>query len=220
MSLISVQASTTGTQNAVASATQLITLPAYSQGDILVLIVTRNLIDNTEWFGDANATISPITQVASRRLAAYTVSPIASATSFTLSANTTGLWQWACLNVGASANAFTSAANNIGNSTTAIVEIPPVTLGYTTTGEELALAVAATNSTAIWTTDSSTIVSGPGAPGLIISGTHPSAGQTSLTLANANRGNNGASRYETALSLVVSHPSLAQKPQNFFAFFN
>lgn len=217
---VTIGAQSSGVQNSSALATQTINLPTYSSGDILILIVTRNQADASPWTSDANASITQIGVAGARRIVAFIVAPAPSATSFVLTANTTGIWQYVCFNMGTIATSgIPSNGSDIGNNTTSAIAVPAVNFGYTATGAELSLAIGATNSTATWTTDGNTVFSSGAQPGLLVSAQPPTAGTTSQNFTDLDRGLSGTNRYETALSLTLALPASNTKNPLFFQFF-
>lgn len=208
--MITVGELTTGTAGSGTSIA--VTLPTYAAGDALLLLAARNQADATAWTGSGGATVTEITHV-SRRLVALWVTPTAGATAFTITTGSTAIASWACLNLGDIGEGITtSASSGIGSNTTAAMAIPPTPMAAAT-GEEVGLAVAGVNSTAVWTTDTDTVVNLTAAPGLFARAVHPTAGATSLTYADANRGNEGTTRNESALSVVIAPTSPSWLPR-------
>jgi hypothetical protein len=199
--MITVGVQTTGT--AASGTTIAVTLPTYVAGDALLLLVSRNQADSTAWTGSGGIAVTEIVQV-SRRLAALWVTPDAGATAGTVTTGSIAVGSWACLNLGDVGEGITTSASaGLGSNTTAAMAIPATPLA-SATGEELALAVAGVNSTAVWATDIDTVVNLAAAPGLFARAVHPTAGVTSMSYTDANRGNEGTTRNEAALSVVIA----------------
>jgi hypothetical protein len=193
---------TTGT--AANGLTATITMPTHATGDYLLLFVSRNNADAGTWVGDANASITQLADPGGRRLPVFRVTPTAGATSFVLTAGVAALWSWCCIGFGAVTPTVYSALGSSASDTTSVMSIPSVTVP-TTTGNELQIAVAGVNSTAVWTgaTGFTQRAAATAAPGLYVGTKAPSAGSTSLTASGVDRGNNATTRFESTLALVL-----------------
>jgi hypothetical protein len=166
-------------------------------------VVARNASEAAP-FGVTGGTLTEIQEVGTRRLTLMQVTPNTSSTSLALTSVTAGVWSWSCLNLGAVApRQVARAVGAAGNSTTSPIELPAVTIPAAS-GHELAVAIAATNSTATWTAPAGTTTRAAltAAPGLLVCTTAPTAGTTSVTFGNADRANPGTTRYETSMTVV------------------
>jgi hypothetical protein len=196
-------APTTGTASNGTTAT--ITLPAYTANDYLLLAVSRNQADAAVWTGDTQASVTEIA-TASRRLALLRVQPTSTYSSFVLHASITGVWSWCCLNVGQITPTVQTSVRAIGNSTTAALEFDPITAATPTDGNQLALAIGGTNSTATWTAPAGTTAKAAlsAAPGLLVATFVPASGLTTVSAATASRGSEGANRFENSILVLLS----------------
>jgi hypothetical protein len=198
---------TTGT-NTSGGTTATVTLPVYSSGDYLLLIVARNQT-STAWVGDSNASIVEVANSGTRRLSFIKVNPTGTPTSFVLTASITGVWSWCCMNLGAITPTIVSNSSDIGTNATSTIAVPTIVGVSITDGHELQVIAGATNSTATWTTASTpngqtvrcNITT---APGLLVTTAACSSGQTSFSTSDIDRGNNGTSRNEQALVSVFA----------------
>lgn len=193
---------TTGTAGSGLTAT--ITLPAHADSDYLLLFVSRNNADTAAWSGNASASVTQLADAGGWRLPVFKVTPAAGATSFVLTATVAALWSWCCIGLGAVTPTVYSAVGSSGNDTSSAMSIPAVTVP-TTTGNELQVAIAGTNSTATWTgaTGFTQRVAATAAPGLYVGTKAPNSGLTSLTATGVDRGNNATTRFESTLALVL-----------------
>lgn len=195
------------TSGGVASGTTAtVTLPTgWQASDYVTLIVSTNQAPTlTITAGvDSYAVISN----AGSRLQTIRLVPTAGATTVTLTSSVSAVLTWWCgawLNVDLAAT-VAQAANNIGNSTTAAVEVPVVDLGYISTGSEVALAAGGVNATATWTPGTGAIYSTATGTngGLAVASTQLTAGQLTAAPAAFDRGLAGTSRNESALCIVL-----------------
>ena len=181
-----------------------VTLPAYSLSNFMVMFVSSNN-------GNAQTISSPVTATvlgnASNRLIAYKLVPInGSQTTFTITVSTSSVFTWwiaTYSGVDLAATAF-GAGNNIGNSTTAPIEIPSTTGDFVATGNELALWAGSVNATATWTTGAPVIFNTTtGNAALAVGAGNMTAGALSITPAALDRGLGGTSRNESAVSVIL-----------------
>jgi len=181
-------------------------LPAgWQAGDFLTLIVSTNQAPTLGF--SAGVASSTVLANASGRLHAIRVVPTAGATSITLTSSVSAVLTWwigAWTSVNAAAT-VAAAANNIGNSTTAAIEVPVVDLGYISTGYEVWLSAAGVNATATWGTSPTPLfATTTGNAALSVRSGALAAGQlTRAPAAPFDRGLGGTSRNESALALVL-----------------
>jgi hypothetical protein len=193
---------TTGTAGSGLTAT--ITMPTHSDGDYLLLFVSRNNADVAAWAGSAGASVTLLADPGGWRLPVFRVTPVPGATTFVLTATVAALWSWCCIGFGAANPTVYSALGSSGNDTSSAMSIPAVTVP-TTTGSELQIVAAGTNSTAVWTgaTGFTQRVAATAAPGLYVGTKVPTSGLTSVTAAGVDRGNNATTRFESSLALML-----------------
>lgn len=193
--------------NLASGTTVTVTLPTYSAEDFILLVVSRNNGEASPF--SFNANVSSVTELAgdgARRLTAMRVVPNGAQTSFTLTSVTSSVWTWWIASyTGVDAVApVNNAANAQGNSTSSTIAMPTVPLGYIATGNELAVAAAGVNSTAIWTTDGTTVFSTTtNNAALMVDAKAPVSGALSVPFGSVDRGNNGSSRNQNAIALVL-----------------
>lgn len=195
------------TSGGVASGTTAtITLPAGWQAtDYITLFVSTNQAPTLTITAGVNS--YTIISNAASRLQVIRLVPTAGATTVTLTSSVSAVLTWWCgawQNVDLAAT-VAQAANNIGNSTTAAVEVPVVELGYISTGYETYVSAAGVNSTAIWGTSPTPVFStttGNGA--LSVRSGSVNSGRLTRTSATAfDRGSEGSSRNESALCIIL-----------------
>jgi len=189
---------TTGTSATVA-------LPAgWQASDYLTLIVSTNQAPTLGF--SAGVASSTVLANAGSRLQALRVVPNPGATSVTLTSTVSAVLTWWC---GAwqhvDAAQTKAAANNIGNSTTAAVEVPVVDLGYLSTGYETYVSAAGVNSTATWGTSPTPLhATTSGNAALAVRSGTVAAGLLARASATPfDRGSEASSRNESALCLVL-----------------
>lgn len=186
---------------AATGTTGTIALPTWQATDYLTLLVASNQQVNLTLTG---GTVTPLAS-AGGRLQAFRVQPTAGGSSLGLTADVSGSLSWW---VGAWRNvdpaATLTAANNLGNSTTAPVEVPVVDLGYLASGAEVCLAAASVNATATWGNPQSLLYAPVGGnAALAVGAGQLTAGQLAAAPAAFDRGLDGAARNESALALVL-----------------
>lgn len=194
-------------QNTGGGTTMTVTLPTYTSGDFLLLIVGGNQT-STSLTPDANATLgSAIANVDTRRLYACQVTPVGSPSSFVLTASASRVWSAVVLNLGQVTPTFTAASNPIGTNTTSAIAVPSVAVSPNTDGHELQVVAALVNSSATWTAPSSPTLTQRAAlttaPGLYCGTGAAGSSLSSVTCSDVDRGNGGTNRNETVLHLVV-----------------
>lgn len=183
-----------------------ITLPAgWQAGDFLTLIVSSNQAPTLGF--SAGVASSTVLANAGSRLQAIRVVPTPGATTVTLTSSVSAVLTWWCgawRNVDATAT-VPAAANNIGNSTTAAIEVPAVDLGYISTGYEIAASAAGVNSSATWGATPTPLFSTTAGNGaLSVRSTAVAAGQLSRASATPfDRGAETSSRNESSLAFVL-----------------
>lgn len=199
--VISQVGSTNGT---ITGTVATITLPAYTLTDFIVLIVASNNA-NSQTLG-SNVTGTELAN-AGDRLVAYRIVPVdGSQTSFTLTIGASSVLRWwiasySGVELGAS---VASGAVNVGSNTTSSIAIPTVSLDYIATGAELALASAAVNSSAAWTTSAETVfATTSGNAAMMVSAKSVAADVLSVINADLDRGLGGTTRNESACLLVL-----------------
>lgn len=178
--------------------------PGWQPGDYLLVIVNSNLSQTiTFTTGAASATLLG----SAGFLQAWRVVPTPGATSVTFTVPTSAVLRWwvgAWQNVDAAA--VVAAANNLGNNTTAPIEVPVVDLGGSvSTGYEVYVRAAGVNSSATWTTAPSNIFATTTGNAALAVRTGPLAAGllTSAASAPFDRGLAGTARNESALNLVL-----------------
>lgn len=139
-------------------------------------------------------------------LQAFRITPTPGSASVVVNATTSGILRWWCgayTQVSLTA-AVAAAANNLGNNTTAAIEVPSVTLPKVALGNELYVSVASVNSSATWGTPADVVFSNPSGNAVlsIRSGLIP-AGVNSYASTPFDRGLEGTSRNESAMTLVL-----------------
>lgn len=193
------------TSGTTTGTTAAITLPAgWQTGDYLILFVSSNQAPVLGF--SAGVATSTMLASAGSRLQAICVVPTAGATSVTLTSSVSAVLTWWCSawqNVDPVAT-VAAAANNLGNSTTAALEVPAADLGYISTGYEVAVAAAGVNSTATWGATPAPVFSTTAGNGaLSVRTSRLAANQLSATTVPFDRGNDTTSRNESALLLVL-----------------
>jgi hypothetical protein len=182
----------------------VVTLPARQAGDVLTLIVSSNQAPTLGF--SAGVDSFTLRANASGRLQAIRVVPAAGATTVTLTASVSAVLTWWCgawQNVAAAA-AVPAAANNLGNSTTAAIEVPVADLGFISTGYEVLVRAAGVNSTATWGTHPDRVhATTSGNAALAVRVSRLAAGQLAAYATPFDRGNEGVSRNESALAFVL-----------------
>jgi len=190
--------STTGTS-------AVVTLPAgWQADDYLTLIVSTNQAPTLGF--SAGVASSTLLASAGARLQAIRVVPNPGATTVTLTSSVSAVLTWwagAWLDVDPAATV--AAANNIGNSTTAPVEVPVVDLGYLSTGFETYVSAAGVNAAATWgTVPTPLFATTTGNGALSVRSDTVAAGLLTRPSASTfDRGAGGSSRNESALALIL-----------------
>ena len=188
------------------SATPTITLPSRSAGDSVLLFVSRNN-DSSSWAGDADASVSEITSAATGRLVCLLVTPDDTETaSFVLTTSGLSINGWMCVAVsGLDESALEGTNGYVGSNTSSAIPMYAHDLNYTLDGTEVILAVGGTNSTAIWTTSGSTLYNTTsGNATLMVEQITPTEGETHITPADLDRGNDTVARGESAATVVLT----------------
>lgn len=181
-----------------------ITLPTYSLSDAMVMFVSSNN-------GNAQTISSPVTATvlgnAENRLIAYKLVPVSgSETTFTITVGASSVFSWWVATFAGVdlAAIIPGAGNNIGNSTTAPIEIPVTTGDFVATGNELVLWAGSVNATATWTTGAPVIFNTTsGNAALAVAASNMTAGALSVAPANLDRGLSGTSRNESGASIIL-----------------
>lgn len=194
------------TSGSVSGTTATVTLPTgWQAGDYLTLIVSSNQAPTLGF--SAGVVSSTVLANAGSRLQAIRVVPTGGAATVTLTSTVSGVLTWWC---GAwtgvdPAATVAAAANNIGNSTTAAIEVPPVDLGYISTGYELYVSAAGVNSTAVWGTTPAPIYSTTTGNGALSvrSGAVPAGILARASTTPFDRGSEASTRNESALQFVL-----------------
>jgi hypothetical protein len=187
---------------------ETITLPPYTASSYILLIVNRNNTNASAF--TYSGTITTATELANadtRRITAVQLTPNGlGQTSFTITGSA-AVWSWW---VGVYSGVDTAvpvatAANAIGNSTSAVIAIPEVGMGYIATGYELGIAVAGVNSTGTWATTPSTILvsNATVSASMMIEAACPAGGSLTQVWAPANRGLSGTNRSQESLALIL-----------------
>lgn len=194
-----------GTSGSATGTTATITLPARETGDYLTLIVSSNQAPTLGF--SAGVASSTVLASAGGRLQAIRVVPSAGATTVTLTSSVSAVLTWWCgswRNVDPAAT-VAAAANNLGNSTTAAIEVPAADLGYISTGREVYVSAAGVNSTATWgTTPTPVFATTTGNGALSVRSGSVPAGQLTRTSATPfTRAAEGTARNESALQIVL-----------------
>lgn len=183
-----------------------VTLPTgWQASDYVTLIVSTNQAPTLGF--SAGAASSTNLANAGGRLQAIRVVPNPGATTVTLTSTVSAVLTWWCgawQNVDTAAT-VAAAGNNIGNSTTAAVEVPVVDLGYISTGYETWVSAAGVNSTATWgTSPALTYGTTSGNAALAVRSGQMAADQlTRAPLTPFDRGAEATSRNESALAFVL-----------------
>lgn len=187
------------------STSEIVTLPDYASGDVLVMFVARDTTSGSAFSGDSDVSVTEVA-TGNRKLSALILTPInTSITSFTLSNSTSAKWRWWISSlVGIdSGYAIEYAHNDIGSNTTNALDIPSITTTHGNTVDNgVAIAGASVTSTATWNPITSThYYSTTGDTAMSIGVKTPSSGSGTVTWAAFDRGNSGSSRDESAVSL-------------------
>lgn len=201
-------ASTSG-QQTTGSSSFTATLPSYSTGDFIVLIVSTNNAQTSLSFSAAISSATPLPSGGSGpgRLWAVQLVPNGTGqTTFTVTGTASAVWSWWCADYSGGSTSLTVASSTdaTGNSTSAVVAMPEVNLGYIATGNEVMISAAGVNSTATWTTDGNTqFHTTANSAALMVDAVNLTAGQLTGVPATVNRGNGGSSRNQNSLAFVI-----------------
>lgn len=204
-----IPAAATNGQNTAGGTITTMTLPSYSAGDYLLLVINTNQSQASFTF---SAAISSSAQLANAggRIVAYQITPNgAGQTTFTVTVPTTAVWTWWIGNYsGASLSLATASGTNAqGNSTSSAVAMPEAGLSWIATGGEVMISAAGVNSTAAWTTDSGTqFHTTANNAAMLADAVNPAAGILTGTPVSVDRGNNGSSRNQNSLTVVLQPP--------------
>lgn len=162
---------------------------------------------STEYtYSAAISSANLIVEGGTRRVAAHRIVPDGlGQTSFVVTASASRFWSYYIVALsGVDSLATIASASDNSSNTSAALAIPSTTLGYTSNGTERAFWAGGVNATATWTTDPDSVsVTTGGNAALQVSSKAVLAAQTSLTYTNFNRGLDGTTRNESALSLVL-----------------
>lgn len=201
---ISIRASTSGTVASGTTAT--ITMPTYSAGDYVLLVISRNQTSTAYTFDSNVTTATELVNAGTRRLTAIRIEPNGTPTSFVVTGSVSGVWTWWCatlIGVNAAA-AVATGSNPIGSSTTAPIECPVADFGYLATGGEAVFSAASVNSSATWTVSGNTIYNTTsGNAALMVNLDATSPGAISAAPISMDRGLGGTSRNESAVTFVL-----------------
>jgi hypothetical protein len=198
-------------QQATAATVITVTLPSYTTGDFILLMIARNTADASAFTYSAavtSATELPAGGAGPRMLTAVQIVPDGTGqTTFTVT-GTSSLWTWWIANYrGASVVLpVDSDTDAIGNSTSAVIVIPEAELGFIASGNEVAIAAGAVNSTATWTTDANTQFSTTANnAAMMVDAVNLTAGVLTAVypFSGMNRGNSGSNRNQNSLALVL-----------------
>lgn len=206
MSALSPVPVTTPTSGNTSGTSIPVTLPSYTVGDFILLVVASNQAQATITFSASISSSSQIATAGNRVLAYLLVPNGAGQTSVTMTAGTSGVVQWWCADYGAASTSLpvSNGANAVGNSTSSAIAMPEVELGYITTGNELLISAAGVNSTATWTTDAGTqFHTTSGNAAMLVDAVNPAAGILTGVPVGTDRGSNGSSRNQNAIAFVL-----------------
>ena len=203
-----------GSQTDTNTTSEVITLPAYEEGDLIIMIVTRNQ-DAAGFSGDENCSPSEVA-MGDGRCSILAPAPINSVTSFTLTADgDPGIWRWWIASFSDVDHSKFASAVSLGDSNTTSAITPPVTtLGFISSGDEIRISAASVNATATWTTDGEVLYSNAsGNASLCVRQLGMSSDNTAIADPDFYRGNEGDSRMEASAAIVL--PGLAaSEPEN------
>jgi hypothetical protein len=195
----------------LASGTVLtVNLPAYTTGDFILLILARNNTSASAFTYSAavtTATELPPGGAGTRMLTAVQIIPNGlGQTSFTVTGSTSVWHYWIANYRGASMTlAVADAADTIGNTTSSVIAMPEVDLGFIATGLELLISAGAVNATATWTTDANTQYHSNATDNaaLMTDAVNLPAGVLTGLPATVDRGLGGTNRNQNSLALVL-----------------
>lgn len=183
----------------------VVDLPAREDDDYLILFVASNQAPTLTFTSGVESS----TRLASAgsRLQAIRVVPIDGATQIAFTSSVSAVLTWWCSswrNVDPEAPVY-SAANAIGNSTTAVIESPTVDLAHISTGKEVFVRAASVNSTAVWTTAPNNIyATSSGNAAMAVRSDLVPEDIIALSAETAfNRGNDTVTRNESSLALIL-----------------
>lgn len=198
--------------NVASGTSATVTLPAgYLTTDYITLILSKNQTDPNPF--DLSAALTGLTELSNagaRRLLVARVIPNGTGQpNFTITSHTaiSSVWEWWIGNWGGldlTAQVF-HAENAVGSSASSALAPPPLTTNYVFTGNEIAISVGGVNATATWTTDAGTTFNTGTAvnAGMMIDAVHPTVGASLWTPPSMDRGLNGTTRNQQALSLIL-----------------
>lgn len=192
-----------GSQTASNTSAETITLPTYSAGDVIVMVVGRNGT-STSYTGDAHCTVTAIA-LGDGSLSALKITPDGTnPTTFTLTASQAKIWRWWIASYSGVSGTIYGTQSAIGSNTTATMAVPTTSLGYVNGGNEYAISAGGVNATATWTTDANTLYNNTtDNASILVSGKTIATGLTAVAFAAIDRGLAGTSRIEATLSFVL-----------------
>lgn len=192
------------TSGNLSSDTPTINLPTRSASDTILLFISRNQV-TTSFTGDSNATVTDLTG-GGGRLECLLVEPVDTVvSSFVLTTTVAAINGYYCVAVADVADVQGTTTYHGTDSTSAVPQTPH-TLDYTLDGtNEVVLSIAATNSSASWTTSGNTLYNTTGGNAtLIIEQDTPVEGETRVTGSAMDRGLSGSARGEASGTIVLT----------------
>jgi hypothetical protein len=198
----------TNGQNTAGGTSITVTLPSYTTGDCILLIVNSNNVQTSLTFSSAISTATPLPAGGSGgRIWAYQLTPNGlGQTTFTVTGTVSSVWSWWCANYRGASTSLTaySGTQPVGNSSSSTVAMPEVQLGYIATGNEVMISAAGVNSTAAWTTDAGTqFHTTANNAALMVDAVNLAAGRLTGVPITVDRGSNGTARNQNSIAVVL-----------------